>query len=236
VLSRAYDTTWEDGDRVGIYMIAANAGNLDGAKASNALYTINTDNTPAGLGPVGKPIYYPLNDDEVKFVAYYPYKDSDEIPGGLYPVNVYSQSSIEDLEAIDLMIGEGKKQPYKLSEGRVVSLQFTHKLSKLLITAKPATSTVIDMSDASLTIRGMPTTANCNLSTGVFIDWDDIDNIVALRKNPGDTETAVWEALIIPHTAGNSTFRILTSGGTYIYPPDGVFDPGQVYKYIFELE
>jgi endonuclease G len=230
--SRAHDTEtgteWDQGDEVGIYMIAADAENLTGAKASNVLYTIDATDT---LVPDDDPIKY-LDNNLVNFVAYYPWKGSNEIPDGLYPVDVSTQEP--------LMIHNGVGTAYGLNEGKVVSLLFKHKLSKLVITAEPVNGTTIDMSGATLTISGMPTKANCNLYTGLFSDWDEIKDIGNFHKSTDTAEKAVWKALIIPHKAVNytgCTFTIEAGGEIYKYPLTAAddFDPGNVYTYTFTL-
>jgi hypothetical protein len=231
--SRAFDDTWEDGDEVGIYMINNGASSLNGAIYTNKLYTIDAT---GALVPAGDPMEYPQDGSEVNFVAYYPYR-----AGSITEVDVADQSSLKD---IDLMIGVSKAPPYGLNKGKVVELEFEHKLSKLVITATPETDSGLDMTDATLSITGMPTTANCVLHPWELKDLVvDPDNpIVAWRENKDaedNEEKAVWKAIIIPHTAPSDdskrTFEIEVDGGIYIYELVGPFDPGNVYEYTFTL-
>jgi hypothetical protein len=246
--SRAYDDTWDQDDKVGIYMLkdgSSPARVLPGG--ANVQYMIADENTPAGLAPVGKPIYYPLNDNPVNFVAYYPYRN--DIVSGNYPVDVHCQYS---LTAIDLMIGEatneGVRTAYRLSDGTVVPLTFKHKLTKLVITATPGADTGIIMSDATLFISGMPTFALCNLYSGTFSGWSFVDKFNLVLKSSSDTE-ARWEAIIIPHLAAEftgRTFTITAGDNEYIFelkndeehPGDDYdidFEEGKVYTYTFVL-
>jgi endonuclease G len=236
VLSRAYDTTWEAGDEVGIYMLKDGNTSLDGDNviAANVPYRIINNNTSADLVPVGAPINYPTDDSPVNFVAYYPYKD-DVITS--YPVNVANQA-----DDIDLMIHKEVGTAYRLSQGIAVPLNFKHKLSRLVITAIPDEGTGIVMTDATLTISGMPTTATCDLYSGTFSGWADIGDIDPRRKNPGDTERAEWEAIIIPHSNSFTcrTFTIHAGDEQYIFMLRGedyniTFEAGQVYEREFKL-
>jgi endonuclease G len=237
--SRAYDNTWDQGDEVGIYMLPhhTNGGSLANAiaGAANIPYKTANNNSIAGLVPAtdGVTIYYPSDDSEVNFVAYYPHRNN--IVNGYYPVDVLTQSSLKE---IDLMIHDGVNQPYKLSDGEAVPLEFKHKLTKLVITATPKVATGIKMTDASLTISGVPTAAVCDLYSGTFTGLGIEKEIDLVLKSSSLTE-AEWEALIIPHTYvdfPDRTFTIKVGNDTWEYTPVGVFDSGKVYTYNFNLE
>jgi hypothetical protein len=208
VLSRAYDTTWEADDNVGIYMLPhhTSGGSLNNAYpgASNVLYHyVDDQDGSAGLFPNGDGIYYPLDDSPVNFVAYYPYKDGVTTS---YLVNVADQA-----EDIDLMIHNGVGTAYRLSQGIAVPLNFKHKLSKLVITAE-SDDPDIDMTGAILTITGMPTTATCDLYSGALIALGDSNTEIkfANPKEESNADMAVWEAIIIPHAAEDFPGRTFT--------------------------
>jgi hypothetical protein len=215
-------------------MINNGASSLTGAIYPNKLYTI--DDTGA-LAPDGDPMVYPDDGSEVKFVAYYP-----RIAGAptTYAVNVADQSSLKD---IDLMIGVSKAPPYGLNMGKVVELEFEHKLSKLVITAIQD-GTEIDMSDATLTISGMPTNATCDLKNGALAAALGTGNVEAWRENKDaedNEEKAVWKALLIPHDAADYSgciFTIEAGGEIYKYSLTTAdnFVSGNVYTYEFTLK
>jgi hypothetical protein len=238
VQSRAYDTTWDPDDRVGIYMLEHNTTNVYDA---NVPYKIAYENTNDWLVPTdGELIMYPNNSD-VNFVAYYPY-NSKKVEIDRYPVDVVPQETEEQSKAIDLMIHNGFGTPYGLYDGIAVPLEFTHKLSKLTITATPKEGSGINLAQASLTISGMPRTANYNLNTDDFTELaTDPTDIIVWRKNPDDSALAEWVAFIIPHDGAvysRRTFTITDNDGIYyIYPlwDEYKFESGKVYEYVFEL-
>jgi hypothetical protein len=261
VQSRAYDTTWDPDDRVGIYMLTHDYINQVDGKVhyANVPYMFeNVEENTKWLVPAdGRLIYY-RNNNPVNFVAYYPYNKSVGTDG-LYPVDVTTQTSEDDLKAIDLMVhygvGVAEDLAYTLYAGKVVPLKFTHKLSKLVITAIPKEDSEIDFKDATLTISGMPTFAAYNLYTDEFSGWEDepTTDLDMWRTNPDDSDKAEWVAFIIPHVAGadysGRTFTIKVGTGKYIYPQDeepfkvpseseseSEFESGKVYTYEFELE
>ena len=152
IQTRAYDATWEAGDEIGIFGFPTDANQTTW---SNVPYATTSGN--GSFAPVSAPIYLPVNDSEVDFVAYYPYTTT--LADGVYTVDVTDQS---DQAAIDLMTA-GTQTADRINNK--VAFNFVHKLSKIYITFKPGD----DMTDADLAgmkvqLTGQQTAATFNVT------------------------------------------------------------------------
>jgi hypothetical protein len=233
-------------------MITKDAGSLASALATNVEYVITSlpsaDPKDPNLTADGGPIYYfPTEQPNgVKFRAYYPYNAavSNVTNNHTYPVNVGDQSTLAKQKALDLMWCEGAKdEPIKSATDVVGLKEFTHKLSKLKISVDRGNTTVDLTKSPVLTIRGMPTTANCNLYDGAIGSLGgNTVTITPVTKGAATEAKAEWEAFIIPHTdadadANGRKFTIEADGVTFIYdlPTGTTFATGALYEYKFTL-
>ena len=152
IQTRAHDATWEAGDEIGIFGFPEDA---DQTEWINVPYA--TADGDGNFAPVSAPIFLPVNDTEVDFVAYYPYTTT--LADGIYTVDVTDQS---DQAAIDLMTA-GTQTADRINNK--VAFNFVHKLSKIYITFKPGD----DMTDADLAgmkvqLTGQQTAATFNVT------------------------------------------------------------------------
>ena len=93
--SRAYDTSWEANDVIGVFMLANNSD-------KNVLATNIPYATSKGDGyfvSKNSPIYYPEDNSAVDFIAYYPYSETISDYKN-YPIDLSNQTK---QNAIDLM-------------------------------------------------------------------------------------------------------------------------------------
>jgi hypothetical protein len=206
--------------------------------ASNVEYK-TAAGTSSALTAVGTPIYYSENDGSVNFVAYYPYRS--DIVSGSYPVDVHSQSTLQAIKDIDLMIHNGVGTESTPTEDVTVPMTFTHKLAKLVINAKFVDGPTDDLLRAALRISRMPTYAACDLYSGTFSGLGGTGTTITPVIKSATSTQATWEALIIPHdTSYNGrSFTVMIDDNAFVFMLWGeyniAFEAGKVYTYTFFL-
>jgi hypothetical protein len=233
----AYDD-FEADDRVGIYMVPSAKPALVNAyaEADNVEYATDALNN---LTPVSTaPLRLPSGGVAVKFVSYYPYQSA--ISDYKIPVTIPSNVSYP---VTDMGLLYATAMP---SEGGVVNFAYQSQMCKLMIHVTRETGCTVDLSQSpQLTITGIPTTANFNLSTGSYEDLAGTDAAVTVDEdNIHDEPTkAYWELLAIPHTADQAAVdgRIFTFtfGGqayTFYLPVDLALVAGEAYTLNFEVK
>ncbi|WP_304256759.1 fimbrillin family protein [Phocaeicola plebeius] len=153
--SRAYDTSWEANDVIGVFMLA----NSD----KNVLTTNIPYATSKGDGyfvSQNSPIYYPEDNSAVDFIAYYPYSKTISNYTN-YPIdlsNQTKQNAIDLMTAVNLT-GRDQTSP----QG---NLQFKHLLAKLVLNLKSTSGSSLKGIKAS--ISGLQVKGTANLSDGTI--------------------------------------------------------------------
>lgn len=225
-------TNWINGDQIGVFMVNHNTVTIvEGA--NNRQY--NFSGQFAAI--TGQEIYYPVSDDKVNFISYYPYKPTANLSTNL-PVDIADQS---DLSKIDYLWAKSTNGTAGFSKttGSKVPLNFEHVMSKIII--KPvagnglanATSDWINM---SLKIKGMETKTSLDLSTGTLSSSSSILDITPFTKAAGSS----YEAIIIPKTyaaaaAISMTFTIGTDTYVWNNQANETFENGKEYTYTITI-
>lgn len=119
-ITRMSVTTWDDGDKVGIFMI-----NGEEAAAKNVAYT---SDKAGKLTAESDGIKYPDETSTVNFKAYYPF--TADAAEGKYAVDLSNQS---DLTKIDLIYSDDATGKYEQEQ---VNLTFSHKLAMVNFAVK----------------------------------------------------------------------------------------------------
>lgn len=225
---KAANDSWAANDRIGIYMNAATSAN----NAVNKQYTTLTGSS-AFTAIAGEDIYYPENGENVNFIAYYPYVSG--LSGMDYPVTVATQTN---QPAIDLLYSNNATGKNKTSGD--VTLNFTHKLSKVIIKTIPGTGlSEADFAAMTMRISGVNTTATFNLSDGTLGAGGNPAPIIPLPVTIGKE----YEAILLPATfttAGDLKMEfILNNANSDVYawkcPANETFEPGKKYTYTMTL-
>jgi hypothetical protein len=248
VVSRAANDSWDTGDQVGVYMVPHVADASAAADFSVHTGAVNVPYVTSGSGKSvslsvvsgHNAIIYPKDGSRVNFVAYYPYKsDTHTANANVYKVNVSNQSPSK---AIDLIYHKGVGTPYDHStKDTDVALAFTHQLSKVKINLVPDSGVGVDLSGATVTLSGFPTTADFNLSTGVLTNLGGtIPSLTPVKDGSASSANqAVFEAIVVPHSgtsyARTVTFTIGGQAYSYILSVLDGFKQGTAYDYTFKF-
>ncbi len=271
--SRAYDNVWEADDLIGVYMLPAAGPEADRADAdwtktpplfANMQYHHGHASESENVVFLGidddNTMMWPADGSAVDFVAYYPWRPTEELPGFVYPVDITDQSCPR---AIDLMYADNVRGV----TGGDPMLTFGHRLAKLVFN-------VTDLDDVSLegmvsTFRGLSATAGFNLATGAMGPYPEIEPeaeaeagadpetdpapeeetfdallVSTADAEPGDgdndliPETAIVEAIVLPgdELTYTLTFYIPASDEKAIFRvPAAKYEAGKRYSYDINL-
>ena len=211
--SRASGSAWDDGDKVGIFMTAG------ADEFENRQYTASA---AGALTPAGSALKWPEGVETADFLAYYPYTAS--LNGKTYAVDVTNQ---DDPKAIDLLYSNNATG---IANGNAVNLAFKHQLSQIVITVGKD-ETIASTSGLAITISGMNTKANFDLTDGSLEATESKANI-AMNV---DAEGTLAEAIILPTADLSGATMTFTLGSmTFEWPitaPSGEFEASTKYTY-----
>lgn len=215
--SRAYDTSWEANDVIGVFMLA----NSD----KNVLDTNIPYVTSKGDGyfvSQNSPIYYP--DGPVDFIAYYPYSGAinDHTNYLIDLSNQTKQNAIDLMTAVNLT-GRQLTSP----QG---NLQFKHLLAKLVLNLNSTSGSSLKGIKAS--ISGLKVKGTANLSNGSITPSGEVTTF-SLFINEEATQA---EAILLPQDlSGKLKIKLELNGQSKEINTEisGSIEKG--YKYIYNV-
>lgn len=215
--SRAYDTSWEANDVIGVFMLA----NSDNVLATNIPYV--TSKGDGYFVSQNRPIYYP--DGPVDFIAYYPYSEaiSDHTN---YPIDLSNQTA---QSAIDLMTAVNlTNRELGSTQG---NLQFKHLLAKLVLNLKSTSGSSLKGIKAS--ISGLKVKGTADLSADGSITPSGEATTFSLFINEEATQA---EAILLPQTlSGNLKIKLELNGQSKEIETEIAGSIEQGYKYIYNV-
>ena len=188
---RAYETTWEKGDAIGVF--AVREGQILGSSTqygsvANARYI-----TPQADGQ------FTVSDKEgislsekgaADLIAYYPY--TAEVADYSLAINLADQTQPAK---IDLMRGTSKT-PLKPGANRA-NLVFSHELAQAVFSIKTDNS-ALDLSGLKVTLQGLTTSASYDLPTGVFIRGTEKALLTAYTAKTSTKSHAIRTLFLLP--------------------------------------
>lgn len=219
--SRAYDTSWEANDVIGVFMLANNSD-------KNVLATNIPYATSKGDGyfvSKNSPIYYPEDNSAVDFIAYYPYTTS--VSGNKLAVNVSDQSNPA---AIDLIYSNGTKG-VAATTATTISLGFTHQLTKVTLNVTKD-ETIETLNGLGVNIKGISTEGEFNLADGTLTATAGTNNKDVAMYIDAQGTTATATAIILPTAAStdqtslNLTFNLNGQSFTHTISDASIFEKG----------
>lgn len=228
ISTRATGNTWDAGDEIGVYMVE-NGQPISSATAvyANKKYVTTGDGSfdvPSGQTKM----FYPAGDETVDFVAYYPYTAAVSSDNKIV-INVESQT---DLAAIDLM---SSTRVSGSETNKNVTLDFTHRLSNIVIEAENTTG--VSYSDLTVKLVGLKTKSEYTIGGNTLSDDNtSVKDIVVPAVKSGDVFTA--KAIVLPAgTVSASIVFEFTGGESYTWPFDAsqTFVEGKRYTFEFKL-
>ena len=215
--SRAYDTSWEANDVIGVFMLANSDKNvLD----KNIPYV--TSKGDGYFVSQNRPIYYP--DGPVDFIAYYPYSEAikDHTNYTIDLSNQTAQSAIDLMTAVNLT-GRQLTSP----QG---NLQFKHLLAKLVLNLNSTSGSSLKGIKAS--ISGLKVKGTANLSDGTITPSGEATTF-SLFINEEATQA---EAILLPQDlSGKLKIKLELNGQSKEIETEIAGSIEQGYKYIYNV-
>ena len=198
-ITRATDTSFENGDKVGIYVVnQPNTLKATGNHADNIGFTYS------GSWSAATTIYWKDETTKADFYCYYPYASSISNVEA-YPFAVKAdQSSVANYKASDFLWGKTTGvAPTKDAVGITVK----HAMSTVIVELVAGNGyTAEDMASATVAICGLKTNSTINLASGVVTATGDVAEITPM------VETDYRRALVVPQSVSNADLIKVTIG------------------------
>lgn len=163
--TRAYDTTWDPNDPIGISCTTG------GKTYTNVAYQTTLGDGNFTAATIGTDIYY-QDDKTVNFTAYYPWTD---LAAGktIIDADTWRQAGQKSFDFL-YATSTGSKN------SRNVAFTFSHKMAKLALTIKKGTDIAFEeVQTAILSLEGFKHTGTFNITDG--------------KTTSEDTETVMWQ-------------------------------------------
>lgn len=205
--TRAYETTWEANDKIGITGTSGdksyqNVAYQTAAGGEQGTFTVVTE---------GEEIYY-QNDAAVAFTAYYPWSSSTTITA-----DTHEQVNQKTFDFLYAMAAGSKANPN-------VTFQFNHKMAKLVLTIVRGKDVSYDeVKAAVLSLAGFKNNGSFNGLTGVATatgtnseDWTFAGSETTTNNAPftlDDTKESVAYSLILfpQELSADMTFKAINN-------------------------
>lgn len=206
-LTRASDTTFDVGDKIGLYVVNRNADGTaaplatSGNHVTNMCYTYNATWTP------DQPVYWQDGTTHADFYLYYPYTASLSSVTAM-PFSVKANQSAEaNFKAGDFLLGSALD--VTPSESAVV-INAKHVMSQMLIKLAAGngfTDATLAAATVNVKINNLKTNATVNLSTAAVSATGSATSITPYHSN------GVYKAMVVPQTVGEGNLITITVNG-----------------------
>lgn len=221
-LTKATETAFESGDKVGIYVVNEKSG-ASQTLASSGNYVDNMCFSYSDKWTPTTPIYWLDQTTKADFYCYYPYvaKVTDVTA---YPISVLTDQSTEaNVRKSDFLYGT--KKSVSPSEDPV-SITLNHSMAKLIITLKAGTGwTDEDMKTATVTVLGLKTTGTINFTTGVVTSTGTGSDITPMAN------AAERSLLIVPQAINSQKLvKVAIKGNEYVLTQSVTFASNKKYN------
>lgn len=217
--TRANDTAFENGDKVGIYVVNYNGSTARTLAASGNHVTNMQFSFGGSVWTPASAIYWKDQTTHADFYAYYPYSASASTSAHSFSVQT-DQSTEANYFASDFLWG---KAANVAPTAEPVAITTNHSFSNILIyleAGKGFTTETLAAATKSVTIKNIKTAATINLATGVATATGDVATVTPW--NVGE----YYRAMIVPQTVADGTDLItvnvdgvdytLASGATFV--------------------
>ena len=220
---RATDSNFETGDRIGLYVSAADAPlEIGGNLVNNEALTFDGSQWTAA-----RTLYW--DEGTYNAYAYYPYiKDVSSVEDQLFSVSVdqstaRTSTSLGGYEASDLLFATSKDITASTSP---IHLTFRHIMSKLKIRLIKGEDFEGEMpTTATVYVHSTVPTATVDLQAGVVTRYVKGARQTIVARQDGDTS---YSAIIVPQRLDNRVplVEVVMNGVSYFYESKFQFKPG----------
>ena len=220
-VTRATETAFESGDKIGLYVVETPAPlQVSGNYVNNLQATFNDSQWTGDSG-----LRWPSTESVCDIYAYYPFMEVSKITAA--PFSVQEDQS-EGFGACDFLWGKAASAAYTTD---AIPVQFNHKLSKITLKLVKSESYVGDLpSDAVFYVHSTVPDATVDLTTG-SVTKDPYGTARTITCRKVDDET--YEAVVIPQRLSSRTplFEMVANGVSYLVEGSFNFKPGINYTF-----
>ncbi len=225
VVTRATETAFESGDKIGLYVVETPAPlQVSGNYVNNLQATFNGSQWTGDSG-----LRWPSTESVCDIYAYYPFMEVSKITAT--PFSVIEDQS-DGFGACDFLWGKAASVAYTTD---AIPVQFNHKLSKITLRLVKSETYVGDLpSDAVFYVHSTVPDATVDLTTGsVTKDPYGTARTITCHKVSDDT----YEAVIVPQRLASRTplFEMVANGVSYLVEGSFNFKPGINYTFSVTL-
>ncbi len=219
--TRATETAFESGDKIGLYVVEAPAPlQVSGNYVNNLQATYNGSQWTGETG-----LRWPSTESICDIYAYYPFMEVSKIDASPFSV-LEDQSS--GFGACDFLWGKAASVAYTTE---AIPVQFNHKLSKITLKLVKGADYVGDLpSTAVFYVHSTVTDATVDLTTGsVTKDPYGTAKTITCHK----VDDATYEAVVVPQRLASRTplFEMVANGVSYLVEGSFNFKPGINYTF-----
>ena len=223
-LTRATDSAFEAGDKVGIFVV-----NEPNALAASGNHVDNMGFTYAGAWTPNAPIYWLDKSTKADFYCYYPYAEGVSTSAHTFTTKA-NQSQLADYKASEFLWG---KATGVAPTEEAVNITTNHTFSNAVIILKPGdgfTEQTLAAATKSVKICGVKTKASINLSTGVATATGNVTEVIPYL------EGSQYRALIVPQTTAEGALVVVTVNGVdYTLSRSMTFKANKQHKFTVTL-
>lgn len=223
-LTRATDSAFEAGDKVGIFVVnEPNTLKASGNHVDNMGFTYSTIWTP------DTPIYWLDQTTKADFYCYYPYAEAASTTAHSFSTKA-DQSSLANYKASEFLWG---KVAGVAPTEEAVNITTNHTFSNALIILKPGdgfTAESLAAATKSVKICGVKTNATIDLATGVATANGNATEVIPYLDG------AQYRALIVPQTTAEGALIVVTVDGVdYTLSRSMTFKANKQHKFTVTL-
>ncbi|MCD7711561.1 MAG: fimbrillin family protein [Firmicutes bacterium] len=219
IYTKAYDTYWESGDAIGVYMFNPDTTAIINSQVNFKYVTAQNTELATFTGASSNQIlYFPQDGSDIRLKAYYPYRSTLGSGDYEYTLDVSAQGTLQNIDLMTAVYTTG----YNKDDANV-RLHFYHRMSKLIfILEREDDSDTVDFTDCTLTIDGMYTGGAYEIFDNQFLDvYTGPASITVPQRTADGQETEAGDtriAIVFPRPAASGvTFTFTTtSGDTYV--------------------
>jgi hypothetical protein len=228
--TRAYDSSWEAGDAIGI------SGKSGDVNYSNVAYTTATGNGTFTPVNAAESILY-MNSDSVNFTAYYPWQE------GATSTIEFSTADQSNQKAFDFLFGTGRGS----SAAPKVNIAFRHTMAKVIFTLKAGDDITFEqLKAAAMQLTGITVQGTFDVTTGeTRVNSLRDSDIISIgegspRAEHSDSSSVEYAIIVFPQQLGQSvtlTFTVngLTLTATLTLPDNNTLQEGTQYEVAITL-
>lgn len=241
--TRADDSGFADGDKIGVYAVNYENGQPgmlknSGNNADNVAFVFEEQ---SNRWNGEKEIFFSDNTTPVDVIGYYPYdKNLDEV--GKYPISVaanqMSEKQTEGMSAYEASDFLWAKAVGVTSSSPNVTLTFKHLLSAVRVSLLEGDGFEVDewsTLSKNVMISNTSREGSVNLSTGKVAASDKKDNISIVARN----DRSDFRAIVVPQTVTGGEILLKITVGSHSYDfrrnEDMVFYPTRQHNFTIKV-